>query len=120
MARILVVDDEADMLSIMKLMLEMEGHFVTTARDGREAIEKVKREKPDLVITDFMMPGMDGLELCMRLRNGNAEQAIPVILSSAAADPPQDDSGLFSAFLRKPVQFDALLSVIAELLPRRE
>jgi CheY-like chemotaxis protein len=119
MARILVVDDEADMLSVMKLMLEMEGHFVITARDGREAIEKVDSEKPDLMITDFMMPGMDGLELCARLRNGNDEQPIPVILSSAAADPPKENGGLFYAFLRKPVQFDALLSVIEELLPRR-
>jgi CheY-like chemotaxis protein len=108
------------MLSVMKLMLEMEGHVVTTATDGREAIEKMQGEKPDLVITDFMMPGMDGLELCVRLRNGNAAPTIPVILSSAAADPPRDAAGLFDAFLRKPVQFDALLVVIGKLLPRRE
>ena len=67
-AKILLVDDEEDILEILKYNLKKENYEIETARDGNEAIEKAHSFKPDLIVLDIMMPDMDGIEVCTRLR----------------------------------------------------
>ena len=81
--RILVVDDEIYIVHILDFSLGMEGYEVITALDGEQALEKMRTEKPDLIVLDIMMPKLDGYEVCKTIK-GNPETAhIPVILLSA-------------------------------------
>lgn len=116
MAHILIVDDERDMLTVTKLMLEMEGHTVTTAADGLEGLHKALEHRPDLVVTDLMMPIMNGMELCERLRHANGLPQVPIVLNSAAAEPATEHRQLFDEFVRKPVAFEVLARIIGRLL----
>ena len=81
--KILVVDDEIYIVHILDFSLGMEGYEVVTALDGEQALEKVKTEKPDLIVLDIMMPKLDGYEVCKHIKSNAGTQHIPVILLSA-------------------------------------
>ncbi len=81
--KILVADDEAHILHVVTMKLNHAGYEIITAMDGEEALELTLAEKPDLVITDFQMPYMTGLELCMRLRQNEQTRNIPVLMLTA-------------------------------------
>jgi len=81
--KILVVDDEIYIVHILDFSLGMEGYEVITALDGEQALEKVKAEKPDLIVLDIMMPKLDGYEVCKNIKSSAETQHIPVILLSA-------------------------------------
>lgn len=83
--KILAVDDEKHIVRLVQINLEKEGYEVITANTGREALEKVAAEKPDLVIMDVMMPEMDGLEALAALKNDEATANIPIIMLTAKA-----------------------------------
>ncbi len=78
--RILVVEDEAKIAEVLRLYLEKNGYELSVAADGHQALESVRRQKPDLVLLDLNLPGMDGLEVCRRLRQ---ESSIPIIMVTA-------------------------------------
>jgi CheY-like chemotaxis protein len=118
MPTILLVDDEADSLWIFQLALESQGYHVILAESGEAALGKASRYLPDLIITDWNMPGTDGVALCERLKYYPALAQIPVVMSSGNA-PPADKSKLWSVFLPKPVGLSTLESVINSLLARR-
>ena len=82
-AKVLVVDDEVYILHILDFILGAENYDVVTATDGEQALQKVREEKPDLVILDIMMPKLDGYETCRMIRNDAATKHIPVILLTA-------------------------------------
>lgn len=82
-ARILLVDDEEAILKLLRFPLEREGYQVVTARDGEEALEIFAREEFDLVVLDIMLPGLDGMEVCRRIR---AQSIVPIIMLTARAD----------------------------------
>ena len=86
MARILIVDDEPDVRFLMRLIFEGAGHKVTEARHGAIGLKSVKARRPDLVITDVMMPTMDGLEFIERLRSNPRTAAIPVLVVSGNSE----------------------------------
>lgn len=81
--KILVADDEAHILHVVSMKLAHAGYEVITAVDGEEALELVQAEMPDLIITDFQMPYLTGLELCMRLRENEQTRDIPVLMLTA-------------------------------------
>ena len=81
--RILVVDDEFYIVHILYFSLGMEGYEVITALDGEQALEKLKTEKPDLIVLDIMMPKLDGYEVCKAIKSSPETRHIPVILLSA-------------------------------------
>ena len=81
--KILVVDDEIYIVHILDFSLGMEGYEVITALDGEQALERVKAEKPDLIVLDIMMPKLDGYEVCKNIKSSAETQHIPVILLSA-------------------------------------
>jgi CheY-like chemotaxis protein len=115
MKRILIVEDEPDQLVSMQLLLSMEGYEVATAENGAVALEQAAQQRPDLVVSDYMMPRMGGDELVRRLRGDERTRNIPVILCSAV-----DVRGpaLWDSILRKPVAFTELAQVVRRLLER--
>src|SRR5512147_2661991 len=78
--RVLVVDDDAKTVELVKLYLNRDGYQVATAYDGNEALRLARETHPDLIVLDIMLPGVDGLEVCRKLR---AESAVPIILLTA-------------------------------------
>jgi CheY-like chemotaxis protein len=80
MTEIMVVDDEPDIVFIVKAMLKREGYKVTEALSGEECLEKLEKEKPDLILMDVMMPGLDGWETCKKIKEGKKTKSIPVVM----------------------------------------
>ena len=87
MSTILLVDDEAAILEVYSYVLELMGHRVLRARDGAQALELARSRRPDLVVTDWMMPRMNGVELCSALHQDEALRGLPIIMHSASVDP---------------------------------
>jgi len=109
---ILIVEDEAPIAKLLAELLADEGYRVLCAGDGEQALVLVGRERPDLVLTDLMMPGMSGAELYRRLRADQRTREIPVVIMSAVAWPPDTALGA-DAFLKKPFELEALLALVA-------
>ena len=84
--RILVVDDEPDLLELVRVNLKQAGFEVETAENGRQALERLQRAAPDLVILDLMLPDLSGTEVCRRVRQDPALAELPVIMLTAKAD----------------------------------
>ena len=120
MRTVLVVDDESGTVEALAGGLEGAGYRVLTAANGCEALERLEQEKPDLVVSDFMMPLMDGAALVQTIRSNPEFLDIPVIMMSAAPEAmlrKQLDG--YQAFLRKPFRLPALLERIAAVLNLR-
>jgi CheY-like chemotaxis protein len=109
-ARILLVEDDPRMLDALVWLVESEGHQVAQARNGAEALALARAEPPGLVVTDYMMPLLNGLQLARALADDPRLSMVPVVLTSAIAEPP--DPGAFWAFLRKPFATSRLLELI--------
>ncbi|MGE5177074.1 MAG: response regulator transcription factor [Hyphomicrobiales bacterium] len=117
--KILVVDDEIYIVHILDFSLGMEGYEVVTALDGEQALEKLKTEKPDLIVLDIMMPKVDGYEVCKAVK-GNPETAqIPVILLSAKGRTVDQKVGFdvgADDYITKPFSPRKLVERINQLL----
>lgn len=117
--KILVVDDEEDILDLMRYNLEREGFEVVLARDGVEALEKAEAEEPDLLILDIMMPRLDGIEVCRRLRQDAHLRQTPILMLTALSEEDDHVKGLdvgADIYLAKPVSIPVLLSQTKALL----
>src|SRR5215213_11196953 len=101
MPTILIAEDEFSIATLLRDTLEDEGYTVVLAQNGREALELLDTTSPALVLTDIMMPILDGFALCRAIQADPAYQAIPVIVMSAMSDPPAADQCRASAFLNK-------------------
>ncbi|NNE69853.1 MAG: response regulator [Rhodothermales bacterium] len=120
-ARILVVDDEDDIVELLEYNLEAEGFEVLRAMDGAEAIAVAGAETPDLIILDVMMPRMDGLEACRRLRERPKLRGIPIIMLTARGEESDHVSGLdvgADIYLTKPISIPVLMSQVKAALRR--
>ena len=122
MSKVLIVDDSESIVSFLRMVLESEHYEVDTAADGIEALAKATQSLPDLIITDSIMPGMDGFALLHALRADPATEAVPVIMltSGDPHDPdhivrdPQPD-----AFVKKSADLSPLLTEVRDALIRR-
>lgn len=112
MAVILVVDDEEPVLDLLTDVLEDQGYAVITALNGRVALQLVQEQPPDLVISDVMMPFVDGIELTRCLRAGSSTRDVPVILMSAATSPDLAACGA-NDFVGKPFAIDRIDALVA-------
>jgi two-component system response regulator MprA len=118
--RILVVDDDVAITHALRRALSFEGYTVTVANDGEEGLRAVRDQAPDLVVLDVLMPGVDGLEFCRRLRGGDDT---PVLMLTARAEIADRVRGLDAGaddYLVKPFATDELLARVRALLRRRE
>ena len=119
--KILVADDEAHILHVLTMKLTNAGYTVLTAMDGEEALELCAAERPDLLITDYQMPVMTGMELCRHLRGSEQSRNIPAILLTARGfDIGLDemiDAGI-STVLSKPFSPREVLKRVKELLDK--
>ncbi|MCB9422865.1 MAG: response regulator [Ardenticatenaceae bacterium] len=116
---VLLVDDEEMTRDLLRLMLKGTGFKIYEAEDGFVALEQVEAHKPDIMILDVMMPGLDGLAVCRTLRSQPHTAELPVIMLSAKTTPTAIQDGLDAGankYLTKPVGFKELLSSIKEVL----
>lgn len=116
---ILVADDESHILHVVSLKLKNAGYRVLTARDGQEALELAQQEKPDLLITDYHMPQLSGIELCRRLKLDPATSNIPAIMLTARGyelEPADTEQSGILRMLSKPFSPRHLLSTVEEVL----
>ena len=119
--RVLVVDDEADISTILALALRRAGYEVSTAADGLQALEAIKRERPDLVILDVMMPKLDGFETLRRLRDGGPTAALPVIMLTARAQLADRMKGFERGaddYVAKPFEPSEIIARVQSVLKR--
>ncbi len=119
--RILVADDEPDLLTVLKAALEKEGFAVETAVDGREALAAIRADPPDIAVLDLRMPILDGFSVCAELRKDPLYEHLPVIILSATATRDSKVTGLnlgADDFIAKPVDFLELLARIRMILKR--
>jgi len=119
--KVLLVDDEQDIIDLLKYNLEREGYQVTTALNGRDAIKQAKQQRPDLIVLDIMMPGMDGVEVCNQLRQlPEFKQTLITFLSARGEDYSQIAGFEAGAddFITKPVRPKVFLSKVKALLKR--
>lgn len=119
MSKILVVDDEPDAMEALRVILELHGHHLSTALDGWEAFECVSGKTPDVVITDWKMPRLDGLGFCWLLRHNQPLSGVPVILVSSEEPPTGHRPRLYDAFIRKPIPVEQLLMLVASLASKQ-
>jgi DNA-binding response OmpR family regulator len=117
---LLVVEDIPDILNLLQATLTFKGYRVVTAREGNEALEAIKKERPALIITDILMPKMDGFSLVHQLRLNPETRDIPVVFLSATYVAPEDKTFALNLgvirFIEKPVDFEQFLPTISSLL----
>jgi len=116
---ILVADDETHILHVVSLKLKNAGFRVLTARDGQEAFDLAVQEKPDLLITDYHMPQLSGLELCQKLKQESSTRHIPAIMLTARGyhlEPHDTEQSGILRMLSKPFSPRHLLATVTEVL----
>jgi len=119
--RILVVDDEEDILELVKYNLEREGYLVDCVDTGEEAIERAVAIRPDSILLDLMLPGVDGIEVCRELRKNPDTRAIPIIMMTAKGEEADVVSGLevgADDYVPKPFSTKVLVARLRALLRR--
>ncbi|AUT64086.1 response regulator [Paraburkholderia terrae] len=110
-ANVLLVDDDAENLWSLQLALESDGHHVSVAGDANCALDILRRESFQLMITDYEMPGIDGAELCRLVHEQPAHAGLPIVLLSAAAEP-QNLPQSWTRFFRKPARIQDLTATL--------
>lgn len=121
---ILVVDDDTDLVEALAMKLESENFAVAKAYDGIEGFDKIKQQRPALVILDVMMPRKDGYQLCDELKNDDNYKDIPVILLTAVADAVNSTNythmggktTLADDYVPKPIDLDKLMEIVRDNL----
>ena len=116
MARILVVDNERDTLEILSIAIRLLGHAPMSAISGKEALDRISQDPPDLVLLDYMMPGLDGIETLQRIRKLDAGKNIPTLLVTASSDRSLEERIAFAGgdgCVQKPMSLPQLTEVIS-------
>ncbi len=117
--RILLVEDEVSLSELMKIRLEANGYEVISAYDGQEALDLAKKEKPDLIILDLMLPKIDGYKVCRLLKFDSKYEKIPIIMFTARAQESDKKLGEevgANAYIIKPFEPEVLLNKIKDFL----
>jgi CheY-like chemotaxis protein len=119
-APILIVEDVPNVLELLEVTLRFKGYAVNTARNGEEALESIEKQRPALIVTDILMPIMDGYAFVQKLRLNPETRAIPVVFLSATYVTPEDKDFALSLgaarFMEKPIDTEDFLLTVAELV----
>jgi len=122
-AAVLVVDDEEDLLELVRYNLAREGYRVTCVATGEEALKAARKQPPDLIVLDLMLPAVDGLEVCRRLKSESKTRDIPIIMLTAKSEESDMVAGLERGaddYIAKPFSPRVLSARVKALLRRRE
>jgi DNA-binding response OmpR family regulator len=117
--RILIVDDEADLVSVLRIGLEIEGFVVSSAADGETGLQRARDERPDLIVLDLMLPKLDGYKVCRALKFDERYKHIPIFILSARSGEPDRRLALdmgADAFVTKPYDMAELVAKIRHKL----
>lgn len=117
--KVLIVDDNQDAINILSAIIKKGGYLATVAKDGVEAIQKIKDESPALILLDIMMPKMDGFEVCQTVKSDAETKHIPILMVTAKTDPASRARGLklgASDYLMKPIHPAETLRKVKEYL----
>lgn len=115
---ILFVEDDSALIDTCFMLLDLHGYDVSVARDAQDALVQMKWQTPELIITDWLMPGMDGITMAQHVRGQEAWCHIPIILISGSV-PRLEGPPPFERFLRKPFLAETLMDNIGQLLERQ-
>ena len=121
--KILVVDDEEDLLELVRYTLAKEGHSITCVDTGEKAVDSVQRKLPDLIVLDLMLPGIDGLEVCRRLKRDSKTRHVPIIMLTAKSEERDVITGLDGGaddYITTPFSPRVLLARVKSLLRRKD
>ncbi len=121
--KILVVDDEPDVLSLLNLMLDSQGYQVISASDGQEALEKARGQAPDLILLDVMLPRLDGYKVARMLKFDENFRHIPIIMLTAKVQEKDRQTGLemgVDDYITKPFDTGALLEKVKAILAKKK
>ncbi|RLS34022.1 MAG: response regulator [Planctomycetota bacterium] len=121
--QVLVVDDEEDLLELVRFNLTRDGYAVSCTTSGEEALKSIRREAPDLLVLDLMLPGLDGLEICRRLKADPRTRDIPIVMLTAKSEERDVVAGLERGaddYIAKPFSPRVLSARVKALLRRRE
>jgi two-component system phosphate regulon response regulator PhoB len=119
---IFVVEDEEDILELLRFHLTHEGYTVTTATSGEEAVKGISRKIPDLVLLDLMLPGLDGLEVCRTLKKDPKTTGIPIVMATAKGEESDVVAGLelgADDYITKPFSMKVLIARVRAVLRRK-
>ncbi|TET64384.1 response regulator [Candidatus Aerophobetes bacterium] len=119
MKKILIADDRSEVVELVKVTLEGEGYRTIDASDGREALEKIRKEKPDLILLDIVMPKMNGFEDLREVKKDPKTKEIPIIMLTAKGQKSDQEKGKelgATGYIIKPFSPSALLERIEEIL----
>ncbi len=117
--KILVVDDEPDIVDTIEFRLKSKGYKVISAYDGLEALEKARSEKPDLIVLDVMLPKMDGFQVCRLLKFDENFKDIPIVMLTAKTQESDKAAGTETGadeYMTKPFESEKLIEVVDRLL----
>jgi two-component system alkaline phosphatase synthesis response regulator PhoP len=117
---ILVVDDEFSILESLAEILSWEGYDVVTAGNGREGLACVANAAPQLILADYMMPVMNGIDMIHRLRSDPRSSKIPIVMMTAAPLKLGQGEEPWDALLRKPFELDALMELVHRFIPQAQ
>lgn len=120
--KILLIEDEEDIASLIKLQAELSGYKMIVETDGLNGLRAVERERPDLIILDIMIPGLNGLDVCRKVKNSNESKQIPIILISAKSEELDVVLGLelgADDYVTKPFSPKVLFSRVKAVLRRK-
>src|SRR2546428_6163200 len=121
--KVLIIEDETDLIKLLKYNLEKEGFKVSYATDGSIALAEVRRDVPDLVILDLMLPGLSGLEVCRQLRHSERFSRIPILILSARSEEADRVIGLelgADDYVTKPFSMREVVARVRALFRRSE
>lgn len=117
--KILVVEDEESLLKLESILLSSKGYSVTGVMDGKAALEEIKKNRPDLVLLDVMLPEMDGFEVCRRIKGDSETAGIPVVMLTAKKSSQDIERGSqvgADAYITKPFKSTRVIEVIQGLI----
>jgi DNA-binding response OmpR family regulator len=121
-SHILIVEDEESLLKLETILLASKGYKVTGVRDGLAALSEIEKSKPDLILLDIMMPGIDGFEVCRRIKENPETKGIPIVMLTAKKSTADQARGVevgADAYITKPFKSLKIMDVINGLLLKR-
>ena len=117
--KILIVDDEADLVETIRFSLEMEGYHVLASYSGEDALNQARKENPDLILLDLMLPNLDGYKVCRLLKFDNRYKHIPILMLTAKTQEKDKALGMETGaneYITKPFEMDDLLKKVKQYL----